>query len=63
MSVDSENPLLLEILTGSSTSYTYKPEDQIVDVKLLKHLKNIVKSFKIEFFLLSIHKQLVKELF
>lgn len=32
MSIDSENPLLLEVLTASSTSYTYKPDDQIVDV-------------------------------
>jgi len=31
MSVDPENPLLIEILSGSSTSYTYKPSDQIVD--------------------------------
>lgn len=32
MSIDSENPLLIEVLSGSSTSYTYKPTDQIVDV-------------------------------
>jgi len=31
MSIDPENPLLLEVLTASSTSYTYKPDDQIVD--------------------------------
>jgi len=31
MSVDPENPLLIEILTGSSTSYAYNPAEQIVD--------------------------------
>ena len=34
MSVDAENPLLLEILTGSATSYTYKTDEQIVDVNI-----------------------------
>ena len=37
MSVDPENPLLIEILSGSSTSYTYNPTEQIVDVNFLKH--------------------------
>lgn len=31
MTVDPENPLLIEILSGSSTSYTYKPDESIVD--------------------------------
>lgn len=40
MSIDTENPLLVEILTGSSTAYTYKPSEQIIDV-ILTHKFNI----------------------
>lgn len=32
MTVDPENPLLIEVLSGSSSSYTYKPDEPIVDV-------------------------------
>ena len=32
MTVDSENPLLLEVLTASETAYTYKPDEQITEV-------------------------------
>jgi hypothetical protein len=32
MTADPENPLLIEILSGSSSSYTYKPDESIVDV-------------------------------
>jgi oligosaccharyltransferase complex subunit beta len=31
MSIDAENPLLIEILTGSPTSYTYNPSTQVTD--------------------------------
>jgi oligosaccharyltransferase complex subunit beta len=31
MTVDPENPLLIEILTGSVTAYTYKPDEAITD--------------------------------
>ena len=31
MTVDSENPLLIEVLTGSPTSYTHKPDTTITD--------------------------------
>lgn len=31
MTADPENPLLLDVLTGSSYSYTYKPEDKITE--------------------------------
>lgn len=31
MTVDPENPLLIEVLTGSPTSYTYNPESSIAD--------------------------------
>lgn len=31
MSVDPENPLLVEVLTGSPTSYTYNPDSSIAD--------------------------------
>ncbi len=33
MTIDSENPLLLEILTASNTAYTYKPDEQITEVR------------------------------
>ncbi len=32
MTIDSENPLLLEILSASNTAYTYKPDESIVEV-------------------------------
>jgi oligosaccharyltransferase complex subunit beta len=31
MTADPENPLLIEVLTGSSSSYTYNPSEAIVD--------------------------------
>lgn len=31
MFIDPENPLLIEVLTGSPTSYTYNPESTIAD--------------------------------
>jgi hypothetical protein len=34
MSVDQENPLLFDVLTGSSNSYTANPDEQtLTDVK------------------------------
>jgi hypothetical protein len=32
MTADPENPLLLDILTASTTSYVYKPDEKITDV-------------------------------
>ncbi len=32
MTTDPENPLLIDVLTASQTAYTYKPNEQIVDV-------------------------------
>ena len=60
MSVDPENPLLIEILSGSSTSYTYNPAEQIVDVNFFNHLILLIIYFekhKFTFFLKSIRKQ------
>jgi len=52
MSIDSENPLLIEVLTGSSTSYTYKPTDQIVDVSssILDDLKLLDRRDYVNYF-------------
>ena len=33
MTADPDNPLVLEILTGSSTSYSYTPDDDIKNVR------------------------------
>jgi hypothetical protein len=33
MTIEPENPLLIEVLRGSPTSYTYKPDEKITDVK------------------------------
>lgn len=32
MSIDSENPLLLEVLTTSATAYAYKPDEPVIEV-------------------------------
>ena len=42
MTADPENPLLLDILTGSSASYTYKPDDSITDVSCQVTLYELV---------------------
>jgi len=47
MSVDPENPLLIEILTGSSTSYAYNPAEQIVDVNFFPIYNNFFKKVSI----------------
>jgi hypothetical protein len=38
MTIDPENPLLIEVLSGSPTSYTYKPEDSISEVRVFYDL-------------------------
>jgi hypothetical protein len=47
MSVDPENPLLIEILTGSSTSYAYNPAEQIVDVNFFPIYNHFFKKVSI----------------
>jgi hypothetical protein len=32
MTIDPENPLLVEVLSGSASSYTYKPDESISEV-------------------------------
>lgn len=41
MTIDPENPLLVEVLSGSASSYTYKPDESISEVSFfLSQAKN-----------------------
>jgi hypothetical protein len=58
MSSDQDNPLLLDVLTGSSTSYTANPDEKtLTEVKKMNNLFN----YFIKFFIISIQLQLVNE--
>lgn len=39
MTIDPENPLLVEVLSGSASSYTYKPDESISEVSFFFYLK------------------------
>jgi hypothetical protein len=58
MSSDQDNPLLLDVLTASSTSYTANPDEPTLTE--VKKLDNLLNSF-ITFFLNSIQLLLVNE--
>jgi hypothetical protein len=58
MSSDPDNPLLLDVLTASSTSYTANPDEQtLTEVKIINNLFN----YRIKFFINSIQLLLVNE--
>ncbi len=58
MSSDPDNPLLLDVLTASSTSYTANPDEQtLTEVKTINNLFN----YRIKFFINSIQLLLVNE--
>jgi hypothetical protein len=37
MTAESENPLLLNVLTASSTAFTYKLDEKLTEVFILKY--------------------------
>jgi hypothetical protein len=42
---DKQNPLVLEVLTASSTAYSYKPDSPIEEVVYSKHYLYVVKCY------------------
>jgi len=50
MTTDPENPLLIDVLSASQTAYTYKPNEQIVDVSFRFNFENHLFSSLISYF-------------